>query len=549
MDSETIKEVINQFTYELKFVLALDSTLHLKLSEYPLFSESFFNIGKTIMYENHDVLEKLRNTYDYILGDLPLGMGRAEWTDSQKCLAIKARRNWIFLLHSLFLLNPKGYGLYVVEPALYSTEWMSFSKLLGHYGFFINAAFNPPEAVLKPYTSIRPVMVLISRKQTKNLFVSEIGQLDTIATIVSNFSVEKQGDSLDCGVYVRAEDFKGFDQYKLKRQIEKLESQYKSYKHCLLINVSSEVNLGKQGLTFTEKENSIYVPKVGNSPVISNLQQAKLKHHNYIQVTLDRSIVNNVYAELFFTSELGLLILRSLYQGAVIPKLNKQQLQDCIIAIPNMLEQQRIVDTHLKLLSLEKRINSFRSELSINPSNADKINLSVDDLLNQLDVLSESDRIRSLIRKGESKTLEFKETLSLCIKTRIKQKCVEDSSLKTVVAFLNTEGGTLLIGVADDGSIPGLNTEIEMFHKGNRDKFLLHFKNLVKDRIGEGFYPLLDYVFIEVNDTPILKVSCNRSESECYLDNKDFYVRTNPATDKLEGPRLVEYIKRHFPSK
>jgi hypothetical protein len=33
-----------------------------------------------------------------------------------------------------------------------------------------------------------------------------------------------------------------------------------------------------------------------------------------------------------------------------------------------------------------------------------------------------------------------------------------------------------------------------------------------------------------------------------YVDNKDFFVRTNPSTDQLEGPKLVAYIQNHFKS-
>ena len=43
-------------------------------------------------------------------------------------------------------------------------------------------------------------------------------------------------------------------------------------------------------------------------------------------------------------------------------------------------------------------------------------------------------------------------------------------------------------------------------------------------------------------------VECKKSTKGCFLDKKDFYVRTNPATDKLEGLKLVEYIKNHFPN-
>ena len=44
----------------------------------------------------------------------------------------------------------------------------------------------------------------------------------------------------------------------------------------------------------------------------------------------------------------------------------------------------------------------------------------------------------------------------------------------------------------------------------------------------------------------VLLVECKRSKSACFIDGKDFYVRTNPATDKLEGTKLVEYINNHF---
>ena len=106
-------------------------------------------------------------------------------------------------------------------------------------------------------------------------------------------------------------------------------------------------------------------------------------------------------------------------------------------------------------------------------------------MLDAIGSLTSADRVRGLVREGETKTIEFKETLSLDIKKQTKEKYIETSALKTIVAFLNTEGGTLLIGVSDDGSIPGISAEILKLHK-NTDKLLLHLKNLLKDRIGES---------------------------------------------------------------
>ena len=152
------------------------------------------------------------------------------------------------------------------------------------------------------------------------------------------------------------------------------------------------------------------------------------------------------------------------------------------------------------------------------------------------------------LRTGESKTIEFKQTLSVDVRTDKKEKYIEKPALKTIVAFLNTDGGILLVGVSDDKNIIGIQGEIHKYYK-NDDKFLLHLKNLIKSSIGENFYPFIDYHFIDIESCKILKIECQPSNEPCYFESKEFYVRTNPATDKLEGPKMVGYIQRHFKNK
>ena len=45
----------------------------------------------------------------------------------------------------------------------------------------------------------------------------------------------------------------------------------------------------------------------------------------------------------------------------------------------------------------------------------------------------------------------------------------------------------------------------------------------------------------------VLLVECTPSNTPCHLDQKDFYVRGNPASDRLEGPELLEYIRNRLP--
>ena len=111
--------------------------------------------------------------------------------------------------------------------------------------------------------------------------------------------------------------------------------------------------------------------------------------------------------------------------------------------------------------------------------------------------LSPADRVAALVPVGESKTLEFKETFAMDIKSGNKEKYLETAALKTVAAFLNSDGGDLLVGVDDDGNVTGVNNELEKFYK-KEDKYLLSFKNQVKSKIGEAFYPLVDYQLVNI---------------------------------------------------
>lgn len=159
--------------------------------------------------------------------------------------------------------------------------------------------------------------------------------------------------------------------------------------------------------------------------------------------------------------------------------------------------------------------------------------------------LSPADKIQALIPNGESKTLEFKETFSLDVKKGTKEKYIEKSALKTIGAFLNSEGGDLLIGVDDDEQVLGIDGEIEKFYQ-NQDKYLLNFKNHLKTKIGAGFYPLVDYSVVSLDGVSVLHVSCVAATSPCFLEEKEFYVRSGPSTDLLEGKKQHEYIKARF---
>ena len=157
-----------------------------------------------------------------------------------------------------------------------------------------------------------------------------------------------------------------------------------------------------------------------------------------------------------------------------------------------------------------------------------------------------------LIKQGESKTLEFKSTLRWNLKdNRQDDRGVTHAVLKTIAAFLNTEGGDLLIGVADDRSIVG----IERDQLETDDKFLRHLAQVVRNGLGDRASTCIDPKAQFVQGRTVCIVSCQRSPEPVFLKWKgmegspagDFYVRSGPGTVKLPTESASDYIRTRFP--
>ena len=157
-----------------------------------------------------------------------------------------------------------------------------------------------------------------------------------------------------------------------------------------------------------------------------------------------------------------------------------------------------------------------------------------------------------LIKAGESKTLEFKSTLRWSLKEgREDDKGVTHSVLKTIAAFLNTEGGDLLIGVADDGSIVG----IEIDQLDNDDKFMRHLAQVVRNGLADRAGTCIDPRTQIAQGKTVCVVSCQRSPEPVFLKWKgleataegDFFVRSGPGTVKLSQESAQQYIRTRFP--
>ena len=153
------------------------------------------------------------------------------------------------------------------------------------------------------------------------------------------------------------------------------------------------------------------------------------------------------------------------------------------------------------------------------------------------------DSITYLIRQGESTTLEFKSSLRWNFKSNRNDKQIQYAWLKTLVGFLNTEGGILLVGIDDNRYILGLEHD----NFPNNDKLLLHFTNMVRRHIGLEFSKYLKFDVKLVQNKKILFVECKKSPDPAYFllndEEEDFYIRVGPSTRKLSTKGALKYLE------
>lgn len=153
--------------------------------------------------------------------------------------------------------------------------------------------------------------------------------------------------------------------------------------------------------------------------------------------------------------------------------------------------------------------------------------------------------LATVIDSGESGAVEFKSTLRTNMHTGESDKRMEMAVLKTLAGFLNTYGGTLIVGVSDDGVPVGI--EADKFP--NEDKMSLHLVNIVKTRMGPQTMTSMHLHFDDYNGGRVLVVRCSRSPSPVFVKDGEverFFVRTGPSTTELSASQTQDYISKRI---
>jgi hypothetical protein len=154
----------------------------------------------------------------------------------------------------------------------------------------------------------------------------------------------------------------------------------------------------------------------------------------------------------------------------------------------------------------------------------------------------------ALIQDGESNRVEFKGSLRWNYETGGRDRIMEYAIVKAASAFMNSEGGTLFIGVGDDGEILGIKKDLDTL-KGNKDSFLLQLINVTNQYLGKEFNQYADVKIVPINSKDVCIVEVAASAMPVFLKNagkEEFYVRASASSQSMSVREANEYIKTHF---
>jgi hypothetical protein len=160
--------------------------------------------------------------------------------------------------------------------------------------------------------------------------------------------------------------------------------------------------------------------------------------------------------------------------------------------------------------------------------------------------------IEEALQIGESKTVEFKSTYYWdASKGKNNDEC-RLNVLRSIAGFLNADGGTLFIGVAqnDNGecSVCGISADLAASN-GDQDALRLKLASQVAERIGSPFSRFVTDRIEDVGGKLVWIVEVEPANEPVWVrwDNRRrYFVREGPRTSELDSESTYRYIKNKW---
>lgn len=161
--------------------------------------------------------------------------------------------------------------------------------------------------------------------------------------------------------------------------------------------------------------------------------------------------------------------------------------------------------------------------------------------------------IADLVAAGEGERIEFKSTARWNTRTAAKDQRMEKEVAITVAGFMNAAGGTLLLGVDDEGGVLGLADDYAVVPGGDRDGLQLWLRTMLAERLGRAVTADVGVSFEVIDGKDVCRVDVAPADRPGFLGSAggartaDFHLRVGNATRRLLTDEVLEYQTRRWP--
>ncbi|WP_419914041.1 HsdR family type I site-specific deoxyribonuclease [Candidatus Poriferisodalis sp.] len=151
---------------------------------------------------------------------------------------------------------------------------------------------------------------------------------------------------------------------------------------------------------------------------------------------------------------------------------------------------------------------------------------------------------------GETREVEYKQTARWNVREQRKDRAMEEVIVKTVAGMLNDHGGTLLIGVTDDGEPVGLDDDYAQVKPPNADGFVNWLDTLFDNRLGHAGANRLTVRMDRVAGHDICRIDVPASSRPIWVKNPKgsatLYQRRNNSTRAIPADEIDAFLTDRF---
>lgn len=174
-----------------------------------------------------------------------------------------------------------------------------------------------------------------------------------------------------------------------------------------------------------------------------------------------------------------------------------------------------------------------------------------DELVRQVKQAYENS-IQFLISQGEQENIEFKSSIRWDHEKNGVNKEIQFTIAKSIAGMMNYKGGTLLIGVADNGTILGIDKDLTGLRKPDTDGFRLLLTEVIRNYLGLEYSEFIHARFEGIDNKTICVITIYPSSRPAFVSTgsrSEFWVRTGNSTRQLDVKEATDYIQNHWGKK